>query len=62
MAKTPQYRTVKKGPVKKTKAEAKEWAKKEKEKRKSVGRGVRIEIDYVEARKAWQAKLLELVK
>ena len=62
MAKIPQYRTLKKGPVKKTKAEATAWAKEEKARRKAVGTSVRIEVDYLESRKAWQARLLSLVK
>ena len=58
MKKKPEYRTVKSSNQFQTRAEAEEWAKKEKGKYKAAGQSVKLEIDFVEQGSNWKARIL----
>ena len=62
MARKPQYRTLRKSEIFENQAEAKAWAAEQKKRLRATEQGVRIEIDYLEGRNGWQARILLLVK
>ena len=58
MKKRPIYRTLKTSEKFKTRAEADEWAKKEKESLKATNQSPKIDIDHVEGQGFWIARIL----